>query len=327
MTIDLFGAHAASSLVSLIAAVATKRSVKPPTVMTKDGLIRRTSITARRLSAVISRAKDQRLSSARIISEINWKGSSKTRREDVVERVAGLMESIAPEVDSELIEVATREATRVFTESAKMTMKSIEQVADFEEILQERSRVISGLSAASLLFVGKRLSAKADSFARSSKRIVNNRVLRGERNKKITRVLIKELDKSIMDKSYWETVALNLVSRIRAFGILSVLSAVGIQKYRIQAVLDDNTTDVCLALNGTEISVDSAIEVVTELSESISMSEVVSSSPFLKVIGDDLALPNGKTIGEVNEKSLIASGVALPPYHHRCRTSIEPVKE
>ena len=155
----------------------------------------------------------------------------------------------------------------------------------------------------------------------------------------IAGLLADELNRS---RDYAAVVAQAWIQDARSFGQLSGYEAAGISIYRIEAVLDEHTTEECRFLDGKRFSVEDGLNkfAARQGKDPQAIKEI---SPWIRNSGGQLWVPgsDGKKIvlanvvrsgvgtrddvGEfeqlVDDIDLDAQGIGFPPYHGHCRTT------
>jgi len=121
-----------------------------------------------------------------------------------------------------------------------------------------------------------------------------NRYLRGE----IVRVV--------------DTSANVVGTRVAAYGMYYEARARGIARYRIDAIVDSRTTDICREMDGREFSVEEAYTKTGTILSTSEPAQIKTLAPFPEL--DDIA-------GLSNEE-LQARGHDTPPFHFLCRTVV-----
>lgn len=94
----------------------------------------------------------------------------------------------------------------------------------------------------------------------------------------------------------------------------------GIARYQIAAILDNLTSQICLSMNGMIFELKYAVEFRDKVLEVETISQLKEFAPWRK----DLSEFGIKTAVPSAAEVLAAAGMAAPPYHFRCRTSIYP---
>jgi SPP1 gp7 family putative phage head morphogenesis protein len=121
-----------------------------------------------------------------------------------------------------------------------------------------------------------------------------------------------EIQKS---NSYWRLLANDVTTKSREFGRVQGMVKAGIEEYRIDAVLDRRTTDICRFLDGTTFQVEDAVEQRDRLLESDDPEMIKEISPWL-----DADVITSMSVDELSQR-----GILLPPFHGNCRTRIQAI--
>lgn len=111
---------------------------------------------------------------------------------------------------------------------------------------------------------------------------------------------------------YWNIVANVAASRGYHYGLLKTYQQQRTIGYRINAVIDDRTSKICIAMNGKEFLVSDAVQLLEGLANDPSPDAAKTRTPWLK-----LREIEGKTNDE-----LARSGFLMPPFHALCRTTV-----
>jgi SPP1 gp7 family putative phage head morphogenesis protein len=119
------------------------------------------------------------------------------------------------------------------------------------------------------------------------------------------------------DAKYFEGLAANTTTNARVRGQIRSFSDIGITAYEIVNPMDERTSDICQYMNGKVFQVSDAEAQIAKTGAARSPAAVRAAHPWLSAdeiqeIGD-----NGGT------KALAEAGLALPPYHFRCRSTVD----
>jgi hypothetical protein len=146
---------------------------------------------------------------------------------------------------------------------------------------------------------------------------------------------------------YWEMVAGAFTGRGRSFGLLSAFAEAGLERYRVEAVLDEHTTPPCRFLHGKEFTVRAGLgafaraeaepERLKELSpwvrerrdpdtgrrvlyvkrgdERLTLAEEIRSGLGVR---DDV----GEFRVRARDTDLGTAAVLFPPFHGACRSGV-----
>lgn len=117
---------------------------------------------------------------------------------------------------------------------------------------------------------------------------------------------------------YFDLLADHVTTRVTEMGHVSGYEDAGIEYVEVVAVLDERTTDICRHMHGRRIPVSALSSQRDLLLDAASRGDgnaAKRAQPMLsgKSAVNVLAMPKSNDI--------VASGVALPPYHFRCRTT------
>jgi len=116
---------------------------------------------------------------------------------------------------------------------------------------------------------------------------------------------------------YFRMLSSTVRNRASAWGALSGIRDAGFTTYRIDAVMDARTTEVCREMHGREFRVqdgEASILAVTEAETPDAVKDAVGWKT-----------PEEVRQAASREGGLEAAGLALPPYHANCRTVVVPV--
>lgn len=111
---------------------------------------------------------------------------------------------------------------------------------------------------------------------------------------------------------YWRGLAANAMSRSRNFGLVQSYVDLNVSELKVVSVMDERTSPICRKMNGTVIPVSKAIEQRDLMMAAEDPEDVKTIAPW----------PSVKTLEGLTDAQIIASGVCLPPYHFRCRTTV-----
>jgi len=129
---------------------------------------------------------------------------------------------------------------------------------------------------------------------------------------------------------YFAGVSNHVGTQARVFSRMESYQRVGITTYRIVAVLDNRTSDVCRMMHGQTFTVEQGMKTAGVWTQGIVHPEVVKKqagwmrpADIAKTAG--IAYTPGATSPKMSAKGIDAlaeKGQALPPYHFRCRTDV-----
>lgn len=123
------------------------------------------------------------------------------------------------------------------------------------------------------------------------------------------------------DADYFEGVAANAVTRARVEGQMESFSRVKVVTYEIVNPLDSRTTPFCADMNGTFFSVQEGMGQLAKLRGAKTPDEVKAAHPWMSHKAAQAIRGKG------GSKALAKVGLALPPYHFRCRSTVDVASE
>jgi hypothetical protein len=122
------------------------------------------------------------------------------------------------------------------------------------------------------------------------------------------------LDRRLKSVPYWRVVANAAASRGYHYGYAKAGQMVGARSYRLVAVVDDRTSQICLSLDGRTFHIADAVNLMERAAQADNPAAVKSIMPWPKS-SDKL---DSMTNDELRDK-----GYLVPPFHGNCRTGIE----
>ena len=132
-------------------------------------------------------------------------------------------------------------------------------------------------------------------------------------------------------QQYFESLAANTITVARSYGVLRSFSEHGITRYEITNPSDNRTCERCDHLNGKSFSVEQGVSQMEAVLAADDKEGVKSAHPWLsfKQLKGISSTP-GKLTGKAglsDSEALSNAGVSLPPFHFRCRCSIDIAEE
>lgn len=129
---------------------------------------------------------------------------------------------------------------------------------------------------------------------------------------KLLREGVEPLIRGTRPDHYWTLVARAATTRSRAFGATNALVAAGASNYELINPLDATTSDICRNLNGRIYRVEHAVAVKSAMMNASTPDEARAAAPW----------PPPSVAHGASTSDLAAKGVALPPFHGNCRTTV-----
>ena len=123
--------------------------------------------------------------------------------------------------------------------------------------------------------------------------------------------LRETLDRRLRSVPYWRLVAQQSASRAYHYGLARAGLSRGRTAYRLDATLDERTTDVCRTLDGKTFWLADAVEHL----------EHIATTPPQYIAEEDPWIEYHVVAGATNEE-LAAARIITPPFHAHCRTTM-----
>lgn len=118
---------------------------------------------------------------------------------------------------------------------------------------------------------------------------------------------------------YFTSLAGTVRNQASNYGLVTTFVEGGVERYRISAVLDKRTSEICNFMHGRSFSVRTGARLAADRLDADSPEGVRDLSRWRSAASAE------KLAGGDNpEDALARAGMALPPYHGACRTTIEP---
>lgn len=110
-------------------------------------------------------------------------------------------------------------------------------------------------------------------------------------------------------------------SRLAVYGAVAEADALGIQTYKLQAVLDSRTSDYCRMIDGEEFDVAEAAYAIGSVLWADNPEDVKQLQPW-----PDQSAAGMAELQEMTREELVSRGYHIPPFHPHCRTILVPLR-
>jgi SPP1 gp7 family putative phage head morphogenesis protein len=285
--------------------------------------------------------------------DVDWLELTDAQRVQVVHAVNLSMRNIPPQILPEVTSTVTLRLTEMVEGtkvSAAGTMRAT-IATSLDAIDEDAVAAIGRISQ----WVTDEYGRRGAMFEMGADRIIADGLAAGLRSRDITADLAAHGRKVGVTRaqSYWKLVALNAANRARSYGHLRSMSDAGVSQYIFSAVMDERTSVVCRALDGTTFPVSGSLNRFSDLAIDSEGDYTAAEKvmPFVKERALDgggvemfveppgmgrtvIATASDRGLGradyrpEVRDKlppaALQAAGVSVPPLHQACRSSIIP---
>jgi hypothetical protein len=116
------------------------------------------------------------------------------------------------------------------------------------------------------------------------------------------------------DAQYFEGLAANTTTGARVRGQIASFVDAEIEHYEIVNPMDKRTSLICARMNGEKFSIRRAIDQIERESEASTPDKLRAAHPWVS---------SSRASELTGERDLSKAGLSLPPYHFRCRTTVD----
>jgi hypothetical protein len=210
---------------------------------------------------------------------------------------------------------------------------------------------IRAMRSSAALFVTDEMGRRVDSFGEAAKDIVAQGMEAGWGRKEISEKLAAAANGKIAKGgAYWDVIAGAFVGRARSWSQLIGYDQAEISRYRVVAILDQATTQICRFLDGQVFDVREGLNALGRERTLSRPEQIKESNPWVRerrgedgkrqlyVTRDGQRVPiatveragsaiddRGEFSGAMGERDLVNVGLGPPPYHGLCRSTTVPV--
>jgi len=283
------------------------------------------------------------------VLDVNWSNLSAADTDKVFTRARKVMNKLR------LQEIMPTWSAKVFTTAkgvAKDSRKVVHEYMTARVGLSLNQVDIDALRAQAAQtgwFLRDQFGQRSDALTARGRAIVQQ----GMRHGLGQNWIAKELQRQLPDMwkkygaSYARVVAGVAVTRARAYSDVSGYRDAGIEYLEVQAILDERTTEICRALDGTIVEVDVVYNQQMRALEIDNPEDIRKVSPFMVERKDPsgqqyIETMNGYRVADVVRsgmgrlddrgefkfhrlgRDLTNVGVGVPPYHYNCRSTTVP---
>lgn len=125
-------------------------------------------------------------------------------------------------------------------------------------------------------------------------------------------------------REYWESAAANIAATARAQGQVKSLHDLGFTKYEIVNPMDERTCPICQHMDGKEFYVSQGMDQMNAERTAKDPAAIKTLHPWTSVASLFAVSPTpGLRGGDSEAEALAHAGLSLPPYHFRCRCTID----
>jgi len=201
----------------------------------------------------------------------------------------------------------------VVRQSLKNVLRSGSALAGSKKIIDDTFRInqiLEDMALSTKYFTNNYFNSQV---VPKLQKIVQETITNGTLEDTAFKALQKTLSDRLNSVPYWRVVANSAASRGYHYGAVKAGIVVGKRAYKIVAVLDDRTTEVCRAMHGREFWLADADVLVTRIAAA-EKDQIKVVAPWV-TSADDV---KDKTVSELKDK-----GAIMPPLHPNCRSTIQ----
>jgi len=315
---------------------------------TRAGFDRAVALLAARLRRDTGRADADAVREAISILDVDWTSTTAPERRNLIaEAISAAGKATARIPDS--IEVSLGDAAESVVAATRSDARRRQGLAIGAKFNALDQRVIDHVVSSQGNFVRDEYGRRLDDFGEKARRIVADGLEQGLGRDDIAADLEGAARAALVEQSpfYWEVIASSFIGQGRSFAQMSSYAEAGVERYVIQAVLDEVTTPICRYLDGKEFSVGDALERFERVESMDDPEDIKSLLPWVR---QEIDPETGRTllyveregskipladamdtgIGQAEDRGAFRSlanddvlreaGVLFPPYHCFCRS-------
>lgn len=188
-------------------------------------------------------------------------------------------------------------------------------------------KAVAQLHNDQMLWIGDHYDRNVRDTVRTSvKPGVAEGVSRNEAGKRVQEAVSEQLRKVTVpkgfngsDAKYFEGLAANTATNARVRGQMRSFTDVGVTRYEIVNPMDDRTSQICAYMNGQVFTISEGVAQIESTAGATTPEQVKAAHPWLPF----------KKVSAITggARGLAKAGLALPPYHFRCRSTIDIASE
>jgi SPP1 gp7 family putative phage head morphogenesis protein len=309
-------------------------------------IVRRLS---RALRGVALPAEDAALRRALERLDVDWPNLTPQARDQVVRAARQALGTVDDQVLPQAEQLFEAEADHVVGRARRSAVRRF-GLRIGADLSRTDERIAKFVRESQGNFVRDEYGRRREAFSRSAKQIVASGVEQGLGRDDIVKDLSEVMAREAFDRSrdYWEVVSMVFTNRARTYTQLGAFEEAGIERYRFEAILDEVTSEVCRFMHGKVFTVERAVDRFREVERARDPELIREVQPFVQVGADRegnqvlfyerggrrraVARVDEPAVGQRDEvgrysraltpAQLEAAGVAVPPLHGRCRSTI-----
>jgi SPP1 gp7 family putative phage head morphogenesis protein len=284
-----------------------------------------------------------------VVLDVDWSRTTAGERRRLVAEAraaAGRTTAIIPSrIQAPLGDAAESVVTATRTQARRAQGLAIG--ADFNALDR---RIVRHVVASQGNFVRDEYGRRLDAFGEQARAVVAAGLEQGLARDDIAANLERAARAALVERApfYWEVVASSFIGQGRSFAQMSSYAEAGIQRYRIEAVLDERTTHICRYLHGKTFAVADALRRFERIDQLEDPEDIKRAMPWVREAPDaetgrtrlyvngssgrtELAEVRRSGVGArddrgdfralASDSELSEVGIGFPGYHALCRTT------
>lgn len=316
---------------------------------TARGFDRAVALLAAQLRRSVARADVDAVREAVAVLDEDWHATTPAQRKKLVASAmaaAGRATALIPaRIQAPLGDAA--EAVVAATRAHARQSQGLAIAARFNALDR---RIAEHVARSQGNFVRDEYGRRVEAFGEEARRVVAAGLEQGLGRKAIAEDLQRAARSALVERApfYWEVVASAFIGQGRSFAQMSSYAEAGIQRYRIESVLDERTTPICRYLHGKTFAVADALRRFEQVEALEAPEDIKRTLPWVRERldpdtgrtrlyagrGDEAtelaevtrsAVGAGDDRGEfrplASDATLSEVGIGFPPYHGLCRTT------
>lgn len=282
------------------------------------------------------------------VLDVDWHATTpEQRRTLIVRAMAAAGRAVGPV--SRVIEAPFSDAAHAVISATRTHSRQRQGLAIGADFNALDERIIHHVVRSQGNFVRDEYGRRVDGFGERARAIVATGLERGLGRDDIAEDLNTAANAIFLERSpsYWDVVASAFIGQGRSFAQMSSYAEAGVQRYVIEATLDEVTTPCCRYLHGKSFSVGDALSRFDQIEQMDKPEDIKVVVPWVRQAVDT---DSGRSVLFVNAASgrvpiaeVLQSGagnrddrgefrpmmndrqlgalVGFPPYHGHCRTT------
>lgn len=313
------------------------------------GFDRAVALLAARFRRAVGSADVDAMRAAVGVLDVDWARTTPAQRRQLVSEAlvaAGRATAIVPE----RIRIPMGDAAEDVVAATRTQARRGQGLAIAADFNALDRRVVRHIVQSQGNFVRDEYGRRLEGFGENARRIVADGLERGLGRNDLASELERAARAALIERQpfYWEVVAAAFVGQGRSFAQMSSYAEAGIERYVIEAVLDERTTNICRFLHGKTFSVGDALQRFDRVERAEQPEEIKQLVPWVREsldpdTGNPLLWVDGgqgrTTLAEVtrsafgtrddlgefravaSDRALREVGVGFPPFHGLCRST------